>query len=282
MQQLKMSIESKFNQLSKGVQKVASYFLKDPEAFAVYPADQIGKLTGVSETTVIRFCQSLGFKGYSGFQREIQEGLLNRRSSLSDYQSGKRAIHESSNFLQEVMFADAQNMKKVASRLNEADFHQAVHQLAAAEQVIVAGVRSSYPMASWFSFSLDLIQGKVKQYRSNHDDILLLFSEINEHTVLVAFSFHRYALETINLAKEAKKRGAAVIGITDSAVAPIREHCDILFPVELPVQSTLDATPAVFSLLNAMIAGVAVQKGEDFERRRQRFESVQLDHYFVK
>ncbi|WP_243297338.1 MurR/RpiR family transcriptional regulator [Bacillus litorisediminis] len=282
MQQLKMSIEKKFNTLSKGVQKVAGYFLKDPEAFAVYPADQIGKMIGVSETTVIRFCQALGFKGYSGFQREIQEDVLNRRSSLLDYQSGKHAFKESRNFLQEVMFTDARNIEKVASQLNETDFHQAVHRLATADQVLVAGVRSSYSLASWFSFSLDLIQGKVKQYRSNHDDILLLFSEMNCNKVLVAFSFHRYALETINLAKEAKKRGAYVIGITDSAVAPIREHCDLLFPVELPVQSTLDATPAVFSLVNAMVAGVAVQNGEEFERRRKRFESVQLDHYFVK
>ncbi|MET3696836.1 RpiR family transcriptional regulator [Bacillus oleivorans] len=281
MQHLKMSIESNFNKLSKGVQKVASYFLKDPEVFAVYPADQIGKTIGVSETTVIRFCQTLGFKGYSGFQKKIQESVLNRRSSLSDYQSGKRAIKESSNFLQEVMFTDAQNIEKVAAQLSEQDFLQAVHSLATADQVLVAGVRSSYSLASWFSFSLELIQGKVKQYRSNHDDILLLFSEINSNKVLVAFSFHRYALETINLAKEAKKRGAYVIGITDSAVAPIREHCDLLLPVELPVPSTLDATPAAFSLLNAIIAGVAVQNGEEFERRRKKFESVQLDHYFV-
>jgi len=105
---------------------------------------------------------------------------------------------------------------------------------------------------------------------------------MDEKSTFVAFSFHRYVLETINMAKEAKRRGAFVIGVTDSEVAPLREYADVLFTVQLPVKSTLDITPAVFSLMNTLIGGVAVQNSEQFTKRTKEYENLHLHPFFVE
>jgi DNA-binding MurR/RpiR family transcriptional regulator len=273
-------INEKFHSFSKGLQIIARQLLDDPDTFAFKSAAQVGETIGVSETTVIRFCHALGYSGYSLFQKDIQEELLKGKSSLGKFQAEKQAVGQEDSFYKQVMLNDALNIRRTAKQIDEEKLEEAVIKLTEATNILVAGVRSSHAVAHWLTFSLDLIRGNIRLYKPDMDDIILRLSEMNDKGVIVVFSFHRYALETLNLAKEAKKQGVFVIGITDSAIAPIREDADLILPVQLSVQSTLDTAPAVFSLVNALIAGVSVKNAEYVEKRVQAFESYHADGFF--
>ncbi|MFF3100169.1 MurR/RpiR family transcriptional regulator [Viridibacillus arvi] len=280
MDALKSKVQSKYDEFSKGLKMVAKYFLANPEAFAMNSGVQVGQEINVSETTVIRFCHALGYSGYSALQKDVQEQLLNKKSSLFEFHYMKNSTEMDQEFSKKMMVKDAEVILQTAERLNGEDFTKAVDHLAQSERVLVSGVRSSHAMAQWFSFTLDLMRGNVRLFRPDTDDIMLRISEMNEGSTFVAFSFHRYTLETINMAKEAKRQGAFVIGITDSEVAPIREHADILFTVQLPIKSTLDVAPAVFSLMNAIVGAVAVKNSEQFAKRTKVYEELQLNRFF--
>ncbi|WP_163100189.1 MurR/RpiR family transcriptional regulator [Peribacillus alkalitolerans] len=279
---LKTDVQEKYSQFSKGVKKVSKHFLANPQAFAMNSAEQVGGQIHVSETTVIRFCHALGYSGFSSFQKDIQEFLLNNNSSLVEYHSLKNGIEKNQDFAKKIMQKDAEVINQTVERLRTEDFQRAIEQLVAANRILVAGVRSSYAMAHWFTFTLELIRGNVRLFRTDSDDLILRMREMDMNSVFVAFSFHRYALETINMAKEAKRHGAFVIGITDSEVAPIREFVDVLFTVHLPKKSTLDVAPAVFSLMNAIIAGVSVKNSKQFKERMESYEKFHYKHFFVE
>lgn len=270
-----------YDQFPNGLKKVAKYFLANPEAFALNSADKVSKEIKVSETTVLRFCYALDFGSFSAFQKEIREHLLNRTSSLFEYQSHKSEMSGNQDFPSRLMLRDAELISQTAQRLNIGDFDRAVDRLAQADRVLVSGVRSSHAVAHWFSFTLELIRENVRLYRPDADDLILRLRELNGNSVFVAFSFHRYAVETIHLAREAKRTGAYVIGITDSEVSPIKDHVDVLFTVQLPKKSTIDVGPAVFSLMNAIVGGVSVRVAEPFKERLQSYEDLKLDRFFV-
>jgi DNA-binding MurR/RpiR family transcriptional regulator len=280
MEQLNSQIQAKYDEFSKGLKKVAKHFLTNPEAFAINPAVQVGQEIEVSETTVIRFCYGLGYSGYSSFQKDVQDQLFNKHSSLFEFHSVKNDMEKDQEFFKKMMLKDSEVIIQTAERIREVDFIKAVDQLARSEQILVSGVRSSHAMAHWFSFTLDLIRGNVRLFRPDTDDLILRISEMDESSTFVAFSFHRYALESINMAKAAKRRGAFVIGISDSEVSPIREYAHVLFTVQLPIKSTLDVAPAVFSLMNALVGGVAVKNSEEFKKRTKAYEELPLDHFF--
>jgi DNA-binding MurR/RpiR family transcriptional regulator len=279
---LKTEVQQKYNKFSKGLKRVSEYFLSNPEAFAINSAEQVGSQINVSETTVIRFCYALGYSGYSTFQKEVQDQLLNKHSSLFEYHSMKNEMDRDQDFSKKIMLKDAEVISQTAERLNIEDFQKAVDQLVISERVLVSGHRSSHAMAHWFTFTLDLIRGNVRLFRPDTDDVILRIREMDKKSVFVAFSFHRYALETINIAKEAKRLGAFVMAITDSEVAPIREYADILFTVQLPKKSTLDVAPAVFSLMNALIAGVSVKNFGPFKERMEAYEQLHFQNFFVE
>lgn len=279
MENIYQKVYEQKNTFTNSLQKIASYILENPRLFAVSSATEAGKQIGVSETTIIRFCKQLGYKGYKELQEEVQNILL-QRSSLSDYVEDKKVDGGTANSIKQLMASDAGNIQKMMQHLSEESLSTAVTKLTNADRVIVAGVRSSHALASWFSYSLDLIHGNTRMYNPGTDDILLRLSELTEKSVFVGFSFHRYAVDTINIAKHAKDKGAFVIGITDSSFSPITAYCDLVLNVQLSGKSTLDAAPAVMSLSNSIIASISLENNEKVKQRVELFDSISGKDFF--
>ena len=66
-------IRAIYSTLSKGQKKIANAVLNDCDKVAYLTAARLGDLVGVSESTVVRFADELGFEGYSQFQLAVQE-----------------------------------------------------------------------------------------------------------------------------------------------------------------------------------------------------------------
>ncbi|WP_331280332.1 MurR/RpiR family transcriptional regulator [Bacillus sp. UNC438CL73TsuS30] len=274
------SLKSQFPTLSKSQQKIAKYLMDQPQQFAIKSAGEIGKAVGVSETTVIRFCYSLQFNGFSEMQKTVRESLLLPKSSLDQYYSNKLELVNQPHFFTNVMDQDCHNIKRTAEQIEESHFQEVVNHLIQAKQIFITGLHSSYAAAHWLSFTLGLMRERVFLYKPDTDHLLMTLDRMNDQSVFLAISFHRYLKETVKMAELAKKQGATVIGITDSSVAPISQYADVILTISQPEKSTLDAMPSLFSLLNALIANVSVQNKEQFEKRKQQYETLNVDYLF--
>ena len=280
MEPIYQRISGQQSNFTKNLQKISSHLYDEPKIFAVYSAAEAGRMMGVSETTVIRFCQKLGYKGYSQLQAEVRKHLF-QKSSLSDYVEAKAVDDKANQPIKNLMENDRQAIQKVMEQIPEERLEKAVKRIAIADQVLVSGVRSSYSLASWFAFSLDLILGNTRLYQPNIDDILLRISTLTDKSVFVAFSFHRYARDTIQIAKLAKQQGAFVITFTDSPIAPITKHASLVLPVQLNVKSTLDVAPAVLSLTNSIVSAISLEKPDQFQKRVALFDSINGQDFFA-
>lgn len=279
--ELKQIILKNYNQLSKGQQKVANYLLEVPKDFAMMSANEIGSKAGVSETTVIRFCYAIKLSGYSDLQKKVREQLLFQDSSLGDYHSTKLQLAEEPNFFTQVMEKDREQIKEMMSLVNEDQLNRMVDQLVKAEAIYISGLGTSFPAANWLAFTLSLVKDHVKLVRSDTDDILFTLSGMNSQSVMIAISFHRYLKETIKIGRLAKQQGAYVVGITDSPHSPVSEFSDMLFPIFPFNKSPIDTTTALFSFLNAVVAGVTVKNSNRFKKRKEQYEELFKDYFFV-
>ncbi|WPK13501.1 hypothetical protein R6U77_07430 [Lysinibacillus louembei] len=69
------SIKRRFIRLSKGQRRVAQFVLNDPSIVTTKIASEVGRIAGVSESTVHRFCYAMDFAGYSELQKRMKEDL---------------------------------------------------------------------------------------------------------------------------------------------------------------------------------------------------------------
>ena len=62
-------IDKNYEQMSKGQKLLADYILKNYDKAVFLTAAKLGKVVGVSESTVVRFATQLGIKGIRDFKK---------------------------------------------------------------------------------------------------------------------------------------------------------------------------------------------------------------------
>ena len=231
-------IREHFTTMSKSQKKVANYVLEHPNDIALYSAAEFGSKIGISESTVIRFSNSLGFSGYTELQKIVREQFF-KESSLTSYQQSKMDHPNDISFHKQVMEQDRESILVTMNQIEENAYYAAIQHLSNANSVYVLGLRSSYSAANWLSFSLGLVKENVHFMRPETEDVIRTISQMNENSVVIIISFHRYLKETIQLAELIHKQKSYIIGISDSMLAPIHMYSDVLFPIYASNKSTL-------------------------------------------
>lgn len=277
-------IRKKFTTLTNRQKLVATYILNNPQQTAYQTAKEIGELTKTSETTVIRFCYTLGYDGYSHLQRAIRESLLDNQQSdpLEKFRVSKGVEIRTENLIeynkeQDIAFIK-QNLDSISTELYEKVVDAILH----SKQICVVGLRSSNAPARWLAYSLNMIKGNTHFYRGELDDAISLVSEMNKKSLLIviAFSFPEYAQETVSFVKNAKKKGVQILAITDSELTPISLLADMLIKIETPSPAGIKGMPIIFSVLNLIVSGLSSSKQVDIEKRLKNYENTSEQFFF--
>ena len=75
-------IGDKLDEFSKGQKLIANYILSHYDKAAFMTASKLGVTVGVSESTVVRFATEVGFEGYPGLQKALQEMIRNKLTTV--------------------------------------------------------------------------------------------------------------------------------------------------------------------------------------------------------
>ncbi|MFD2445523.1 MurR/RpiR family transcriptional regulator [Bacillus sp. CGMCC 1.16607] len=284
MNSVKETIKSHYDSLTKLQKIVAKTIIEDPKVVILQTAKELGVLTGTSETTVIRFCYAIGYKGYANLQDEIQKELL--VSKDMDTLSRFEKMSDSSSNFEELAYKemnqDLKYIQKTLEEFNNQLYSDIVDAIIKAKRIVVIGFRISYAPAHWLSYTLNVVKGNTTLYRGEVDDANFILSDIDENYLVIAISFPRYAQETISFVRAAKSKGAKIFALTDDEFSPIGRYSDFLIKVTTPEPTSIKGMPTIFSILNLFVTGVMNQDKNNVQKQLSKYrESSNLFHSFV-
>lgn len=270
-------IEDYFPMLSKGQQKVAC-FIRDNLAYSSsHSASDIGKRAGTSETTVIRFCYAIGLAGFAQLQKEI--GMLvfeqNSDSSLRYYVASKQSLFEEQQLAEIVMGQISRQIIYVAENIEPEQFNGFTKQLHEADTIYLIGSGASSFAVQWLQFTLNILRPNVQLVTTEASSLIRLMHQVTSRSVVLVVSLHRYASESISLAKSFQEQGAYVMAITDSSVAPIHEYADAAFVLQQMELSPIDLMPILISFMNTLVVGMMAHDATYYNSQRQKFDEFQ-------
>lgn len=75
-------LESRYSRMSKGHKRICDYITQNFDKAAFMTAHKLGERTQVSEPTVVRFADSLGYDGYPQLQKAMQEVIRNKLTTV--------------------------------------------------------------------------------------------------------------------------------------------------------------------------------------------------------
>ena len=267
-------IERGMSSFSKGQKLIGRFITQHYDKAAFMTASRLGDTVGVSESTVVRFATEVGFEGYPQLQKNLQEIIRNRLTTVQRMDIIDEQI-AGSDVLTKVMSLDSEKIRRTMEEADRAAFAQAVEAIVTAREVYILGIRSSSMLASFLAFYFNQIFPHVRCVNSNStSETFEQMFRIGGEDVFIAISFPRYSQRTLKAAQYAKSQGARVIAITDSTSAPLAQAADILLLARSEMASFVDSLVAPLSVINALIVAVGLKKKKEISRTYATLESI--------
>ncbi|MGL5008640.1 MAG: MurR/RpiR family transcriptional regulator, partial [Paracoccaceae bacterium] len=140
--------------LPRRLRQCADYIAGNTDRIAVSTVAEIAVGAEVPPSAVMRFCQILGFSGYSEMQKLFREAYA---AGFPDYETRLRNLKDGaaggpSAILAEFVEAGRLSLENLAKSLDEGALNAAVAVLAAADTVHIVGRRRSFPIAAYFTY----------------------------------------------------------------------------------------------------------------------------------
>ncbi len=226
--------------LTTSEKKLAAYVLQEKSKVPHLSITELAEDCGVAESTITRFCQRLGCKGFSTFKLAVSSGNAPQETT-EDSPSGAISQDDSVKTIKEKVknnnYASIQN---TAELVEEENVFLACDLLTSAKRVLTMGQGNSMIVAQAVSqFFQDVLPYVYAIWDSHLQESALQSLEPGD--VLLYFSYSGGHQNAIDLLSQGKKRGVKIILITRFPNCPAVTYAHVTLQCgtkESPIQSS--------------------------------------------
>ncbi len=267
------TIQGNFNRMSKGQRIIAEYMINNYDKAAFMTASSLGKTLNISESTVVRFANTLGYSGYRELQKELQEVVKNKLTTVQRM-SIAEGLGKGDHDYAKVMESDIDNIKKTISEIDRNAIKKSADLFLESNNIYVIGLRSSTFLAGYLCFYLRFLFSNVKLITAGPNDVFEQLVKVDKNDVVMGITFPRYSKKTIEALDYAKSKGCSIICLTDSLISPAASKADISLIAKSDMISFVDSLVAPMSLINAFIIALGERKKVDINSYFEELEKI--------
>lgn len=209
--------------MPKRLRQCAEYLRVNINLVAVTTVADMASAAGVAPSAFMRFCQALGFSGYSEMQALLRSEYTQSRPDYAERLSDLRARgeHGSARLLADFVEAGHKSLIALSNMENMDQLARVVDRLAQARTLHLVGMRRAYPVVCYMGYMLQKMGIPCVVHTGAAG--LELSAAIHPEDLVFAVTFSPFASETRSLVETAHRAGTPVLLLTDSADCPLGE-----------------------------------------------------------
>ena len=266
--------------LTKAERRVARVLLSSNLKSGLQTVAALAAQAQVSGPTVLRFVTSLGFDSFPEFQAAVRVEVPQRVKSPATQAHQRLKGRSTGAFMTVVRNAMTGGLQSTLDGLHANDFDKVVRLLGdSRRQVWVLGGRFSQLFANYFAGRLYQLRPGVRTLGSS--SLVIGKNEelesLRRSSVLVVFDLRRYQVETVELARRAETRGAAVILVTDTWLSPIADFATVVLTVSVDTPWGYDSFANCAVLIEVLFGRLLSEGSVNTLARIKELETHQLD-----
>lgn len=220
---LVLKIENAMPNLSKSERAVASYIVENPEQVVYLSVAALAENCGVSDPTVVRMCQKLGFSGYQSLKLAMAAAVLSPTQTVHEAVSAEDDMKTvTEKVFQSAVFA----LQFTKDTLDFKAMEAAAQALSNAKRIVIFGMGASGSIAADLQHKLLRLGMNAAVYTDSHLQAIAC-SYLERQDVVFAISHSGSSKAVVDTAAIAKKQGATVITLTSSGKSPLSKLADI-------------------------------------------------------
>lgn len=217
-------IKTNYNAFSNTEKKVADFILGHADKVIYMSITDLADACNIGESSVFRFCKSIGLKGYQELKIKIAHNTSNTNSVESTVNVSEG---DSPNTISEkLLHTTTQALKDTVYLVNNDLINKTIESFLNANRIYFFGVGSSLITALDAHTKFMRITNKTLTVMDSHLQAMNA-SLMTEDDVAVVISYSGQTLDTIENARLAHERGAKVVAITRFNKSPLTNYADI-------------------------------------------------------
>ena len=227
-----MSVISKMKEmqgeLTTKEKKISKYILQHLDKIVYMNTYQIADKCKVSQASVVRFAKKLGYSGFPEFKISFGRDMGRRdvEEKINFIYEDIQETDELDDLIKKIAYANSNIIQDTYSILDTNTVKEAVEIIKNARKIFILGAGYSGIVAKDFHYKLGEL-GMNSICEADYHIQLASISTLNESDVVFVISQGGKTVDIYNLVKEAKKRKAKIISVTQMSSNPIRDLADI-------------------------------------------------------
>jgi DNA-binding MurR/RpiR family transcriptional regulator len=271
-----LKIRSERDQMSAIERRIADFLLENAHLLRDYSSQQLADALQISQSSVVKFSQKLGFKGYPDLKYSVGEAVA-RGSGADTGAATKAAKSRVREGLAETLWQSKTRAEEETRVINAPEKLAEVSTLIGrANRVFCLGLGDDGVPAQAFSMRLallgiaamhqiDVVLMTASLSAAERGDVLVVFSEQGQHPPLN------------HMSRQFREKHGKVVSVTRHTSNPLRAHADVPLLVsahdERPHVQPLLYQSALQHLLDQVF--VLLCDGGRLERLTENLERVQ-------
>lgn len=219
-----LKIRAERDQMSAIERRIADFILDNAHLLRDYSSQQLADALQISQSSVVKFSQKLGFKGYPDLKYGVGESLAHHRAQEN---AEPRPAADPFAASAEALWRGKQAAESETLLINPpAQVRAVAAALAAAAQVFVIGLGEDAPQAQALALRLALLDLRA----SCPGDALFLSAALAgaaRNDVLLVLCEHGKQPALAQLGRELRARGGKLVTVTRHSANALRAQADL-------------------------------------------------------
>ena len=254
--------------------KIAAYILDHHDKAAFLTATQMARKIGVSQPTVIRFSQFLGYSQFGMFMEALQALVKAELTSTERLRLSLGAEEPDGTVEFDIISKEIRTLDRLASSFPHQQFTDLVAQICECKRIFIVGTRGSASLAQYFAYFLGKVKSDVTCIDSGGSRVYDKLLDLGKNDLVIAIAFPRYPCETIEIIRFCRKTKGKIFGITDKIDSPLAEQTDTSLVIPITFSTIFDSYSSAFCLFNMVVTRVGRENWKNSETLSRRFEEL--------
>jgi DNA-binding MurR/RpiR family transcriptional regulator len=238
---------------------IADYLLEHLDTVPFLSVPELARRCGVSEATIVRFGQRIGFSGFAELKMALVE-LLQTRLGVSEADDTE-ALSE--DLLESVALHEGRNIRRTVESIDREVFNAIADLIFSADHVYTFGMGISAHLAELAAYTLVQIGIAAHPMSTRYSSPREQLVSIGRNDLLLVVSLPPYSRQSLELVTEAGEAGAATVALCDRLTAPAARRAGLALAVRSDNLTFTNAVAAMSVVINALATAIATRHREE-------------------
>lgn len=275
-----MNIQSKLKQLTDAERKVAQYVIDNYKSILNCTVTELAEKANSSDATVVRFCRSVGYKGYQEFKINLaQDAIVPYKHLNSALEKGDSTAE----IIEKVMRSEIAVLEETINILKPKDLEKAAKAIMKAKKITIFGTGGS-AMIGQDAMHKFLKIGIRCFIQTDIEVQTMEAALLNKGDVAIIISHSGSNKNVVECMKLAKNCGAITIGLTTQGKSPVQKNCDIVLQSSTKEtvfkSESVTARIAQLAVIDSLVATVSLLNYEKSYEAIQKTRNATANHKY--